>query len=179
MTFDWESTFEHPKLIVIAGRPCTGKTTMALKLAQKIVGTGNVAVIENDDCTSRKEFERQLSQNTGKSVLVVDTIQKLIEQMGEEDDEFIINELKRFVEENRCNVIVTSELTRDVEERMPHFPSVFDLIPPTGRTKAMFDMFGAIYRESYYEIGGCNDTCLIFKDADDNVTFVLTDKGGN
>ncbi len=179
MTFDWKNTFGSPKLIAIAGRPCMGKTTMALKLAQKIAETGNVAVIENEDCTSRERFEKQLNKNTGKLVLVVDTMQKLIEQMGEEDDEFIINELKRFIEDNQCNVIVTLELTRAVEERKPHFPSVYDLVQPTGRTKAMFDMFGAIYRESYYKIGGCNDACLIFKDADDNVTFVLTDKGGN
>lgn len=172
MFLNWNKTFGSAKLILIGGRPCMGKTTAALKLAQKISGSDKVRFIEAKEHLSRHDFENQLWDNADKAVLVVDTIQEFTRCMSEPDNTFVLEKLKELVAQKKCSVIVTSELPRSVEYRENHFPSLCDLSDKVGETN-IFDFVGLVYRESYYEPAGCNDTYIVFKDADDNNTFVL------
>lgn len=172
MHFNWIKTFESPKLILIGGRPCMGKSTAALKLAGKIATPDKVGVIEPEKCLSIQDFEKQLYDKWDNDVLVVDTIQKLTGCM-EGNDSSVLDRLKKLVDQKWCSVIVTSELSRDLEYRDNHFPSLSDF--KLGAVERnIFDFAGLLYRESYYNPAGSKDTYLVFKDTDNKNSFFIS-----
>lgn len=131
--------FPNGALAVIAGRPGTGKTALALQIAARNAKSGRSVLLfslEMSEEQARKRMERQGFDAPAGRILIVDAphvsveeIAKTLDEVGGADAVVVdylqllqteqgraVTELKRLAEERNIPVILTSQLARSAED---------------------------------------------------------------
>lgn len=194
MVVDWTKTFENKRFIVLGGRPGMGKTNISLQLANLLPHNGEITLLNFNRTTkmvnigkktpinivnfdirpNHKDLTETLYLASEKgNCFIIDTLQGLTDYTTENNAYVLVETLKKFANENNCTFVITSNLSRNIENRRCHIPKVKDLQEKFNHI-CIFDCIGLIYRESYYDPLGDRKTQIFFKDAHNKNLFVLT-----
>lgn len=165
---------EASSLVIIGGRPAMGKSAFLHDLAINFLNLEKYFVVFSLESTADQVFKRtkgrlyetfikpcrdfedlvaQMEILGNPDVILIDYLQLL---MGYETYEAylnsskVINYLKRYAMENNCSVIVTSQLSRKVEERAGHRPVMTDL-RDSGVIEEAADLIMFLLRREYYD----------------------------
>ena len=194
MVINWTKTFENKRFIILGGRPGIGKTNISLQLANSLPHDGEITLLNFNHTTNIVNIGKQIPINIVNfhikpnqkeltetlyfaskkgNCFIIDTLQDLTDDTTENNAYSLVKALKKFAKENNCTFVITSNLSRNIENRRCHIPEVKDLQEKYNHI-CIFDCIGLIYRESYYDPLGDRRTQIFFKDAHNKNLFVLT-----
>ena len=151
------------ELLLIAARPCMGKTTFANKIVTNLaIKHQNVAFFSLENDTSGitvmelNDKARRMKEERGLDLVILDYLQLIQGDMAENDmdnpqldfsDSF--SALKSVARELNVPIIVLSQLPRSVEQRPTKRPKISDL-RAWGDLELEADFIMFMYREDFY-----------------------------
>lgn len=151
------------EVILVGGRPAMGKTSFAQGVAEHIAKTNKVLYFDLEECGC--EHHPNIHGLTGcfsieqiytamekekPDLLIIDRLQRIPEIMDDGCYQTIMGEIKRIAQRFQIPVLVTTDLSRDIEERPCPAPCKED-IPAHSVISQFVDTVLLLYRPAYYD----------------------------
>ena len=152
------------EVILVGGRPAMGKTSFVRGIARHVGKTNRVLYMDLEESgISEMEGVTVLSGSTFSlkkiltaateekpDFLIVDRLQRITEMMDGGSQQLIISRLKKLAETLQIPVLITTDLSRDVEERPCPVPFEKD-IPAHRLILPYVETVLLLYRPAYYD----------------------------
>lgn len=151
------------EVILVGGRPAMGKTSFAKGVAEHVAKTKNVLFFDLEECgcvrnpnihglTGCFSIEQiyTVLEKEKPDLLIIDRFQRIPEIMDDGCHQTIMGAIKRMAHRFQIPVLVTTDLSRDVEERPCPAPFEKD-IPAYRFISPYVDTVLLLYRPAYYD----------------------------
>ena len=151
------------EVILVGGRPAMGKTSLAKGIAEHVAKTKNVLFFDLEECgsvrnpnihglTGRFDIEQIYTamEKEKPDLLIIDRLQRIPEIMDDGNYQTIMGALKRWAQNFKIPILITTDLSRDIEERSYPVPGEKD-IPAYSVISQFVDMVLLLYRPAYYD----------------------------
>ena len=152
------------EVILVGGRPAMGKTSFARGIARHVGKANRVLYMDLEESgISEMEGVAVLTGSTFSleniltaateakpDFLIVDRLQRITEMMDGGPQQLIISRLKKLAETLQIPVLITTNLSRDIEERPCSVPFEKD-IPAHRLILPYVDTVLLLYRPAYYD----------------------------
>lgn len=152
------------EVILVGGRPAMGKTIFARGIARHVGKANRILYMDLEESgISEMEGVTVLSGSTFSlkkiltaateakpDFLIVDRLQRITEMMDGGPQQRIISRLKKLAETLQIPVLITTDLSRDIEERPCPVPFEKD-IPAHRLILPYVDTVLLLYRPAYYD----------------------------
>ena len=165
------------EVILVGGRPAMGKTSFARGVAEHVAKTKNVLFFDLEECgcvrnpnihglTGCFSIEQIYTalEKEKPDLLIIDRFQRIPEIMNDGCHQTIMGAIKRMAHRFQIPVLVTTDLSRDIEERPCPSPCIQD-IPAYRFISPYVDTVLLLYRPAYYDpdFGRSMARCIIDK----------------
>ena len=151
------------EVILVGGRPAMGKTSFARGVAEHVAKTKNVLFFDLEECgcvrnpnihglTGCFSIEQIYTalEKEKPDLLIIDRFQRIPEIMNDGCHQTIMGAIKRMAHRFQIPVLVTTDLSRDIEERPCPSPCIKD-IPAYRFISPYVDTLLLLYRPAYYD----------------------------
>ena len=151
------------EVILVGGRPAKGKTSFAKGVAEHVAKTKNVLFFDLEECGCVQNPNIQgltgcfsidqiytAAEKEKPDLLIIDRFQRIPEIMDDGCHQTIMGAIKRMAQRFQIPVLVTTDLSRDIEERPCPVPCEKD-IPAYSVISQFVDTVLLLYRPAYYD----------------------------
>ena len=151
------------EVILVGGRPAKGKTSFAKGVAEHVAKTKNVLFFDLEECGCVQNPNIQgltgcfsmdqiytAAEKEKPDLLIIDRFQCIPEIMDDGCHQKIMGAIKRMAQRFQIPVLVTTDLSRDIEERPCPVPCEKD-IPAYSVISQFVDTVLLLYRPAFYD----------------------------